>query len=75
MKSRREGVLGLTASAIAHAQTALVPTSAALAQPSGPDNLEKLKEFKVSSPDLSIPSVPQTGKKADAIRENLKRIT
>ena len=37
-------------------------------------NLEKLKKFKVSGTDLNIPPVPQTGKNADAIRENLKRI-
>ena len=37
-------------------------------------NLEKLKQFKVSGTDLNIPAVPQTGKNADAIRENLKRV-
>lgn len=37
-------------------------------------NLEKLKQFKVSGTDLNIPPVPQEGKNADAIRENLKRI-
>jgi glucose/arabinose dehydrogenase len=37
-------------------------------------NLEKLKQFKVSGTDLNIPSVPQTGKNADAIRENLKKV-
>jgi glucose/arabinose dehydrogenase len=37
-------------------------------------NIEKLKQFKVSGTDLNIPPVPQTGKNADAIRENLKRI-
>ena len=37
-------------------------------------NLEKLKQFKVSGTDLNIPVVPQTGKNADAIRENLKRV-
>ncbi len=40
----------------------------------GPDNLSTLKQFKVSGTDLNIPPVPQTGKNADAIRENLKRI-
>ncbi len=39
-----------------------------------PENLEKLKQFKVSGTDLNIPPVPQTGKNADAIRENLKRV-
>ena len=37
-------------------------------------NLEKLKQFKVSGTDLNIPVVPQSGKNADAIRENLKRV-
>src|SRR2546421_10352089 len=37
-------------------------------------NLEKLKQFKVSGTDLNIPTVPQTGKSADALRENLKKV-
>jgi glucose/arabinose dehydrogenase len=37
-------------------------------------NLEKLKQFKVSGTDLNIPPVPQTGPHADAIKANLKRI-
>jgi glucose/arabinose dehydrogenase len=37
-------------------------------------NLEKLKQFKVSGTDLNIPAVPQTGTNADAIRKNLKRV-
>jgi glucose/arabinose dehydrogenase len=37
-------------------------------------NIEKLKQFKVSGTDLNIPPVPQTGRNADAIRENLKRV-
>src|SRR5574341_849319 len=50
---------------------ALSGASPALAQE---QNLEKLKQFKVSGVDLNIPPVPQTGKNADAIRENLKRV-
>jgi glucose/arabinose dehydrogenase len=52
--------------------SALVGTGAvpAASQPS----LEKLKQFKVSGTDLNIPVVPQTGKNADAIRENLKKV-
>jgi glucose/arabinose dehydrogenase len=42
----------------------------AAAQP----NIEKLKQFKVATTDLNIPVVPQTGRNADAIRENLKRV-
>jgi len=38
------------------------------------DNLGKLKQMRVSGTDLNIPVVPQTGKNADAIRENLKRV-
>jgi len=37
-------------------------------------NIEKLKQFKVATTDLNIPMVPQTGRNADAIKENLKRI-
>ena len=37
-------------------------------------NIEKLKQMKVATTDLNIPLVPQTGKNADAIKENLKRI-
>ena len=37
-------------------------------------NLEKLKQFKVATTDLNIPTVPQTGRRADSIRANLKNI-
>ncbi|MFY8082395.1 MAG: PQQ-dependent sugar dehydrogenase [Rubrivivax sp.] len=37
-------------------------------------NLEKLKQFKVATTDLNIPTVAQTGPKANAIRANLKNI-
>jgi hypothetical protein len=37
-------------------------------------NIEKLKQMKVSGTDPNIPSVAQTGKNADQLRENLKRI-
>jgi glucose/arabinose dehydrogenase len=37
-------------------------------------NIEKLKQFKVSGTDLNIPTVPQEGRNAAAIRENLKRV-
>lgn len=52
---------------VALAATLALP---AAAQP----NIEKLKQFKVATTDLNIPVVPQTGRNADAIRENLKRI-
>ena len=37
-------------------------------------NIDKLKQMKVATTDLNIPLVPQSGKNADAIRANLKRI-
>lgn len=37
--------------------------------------MAKLKEMRVSGIDPNIPLIPQTGKNADAIRENLKRVT
>jgi glucose/arabinose dehydrogenase len=48
----------------------------AWAWPSGAQvtNIEKLKQMKVSGTDLNIAPVPQTGRNADAIRENLKRV-
>ena len=47
---------------------------AAMPQQATAQNLEKLKQFKVSGTDLNIPPVPQTGKHANAIRENLKKV-
>ena len=37
-------------------------------------NIEKLKQMKVATTDLNIPMVPQSGRNADAIKANLKRI-
>ena len=48
---------------VAFAQTAAAPA-----------NIDKLKQMKVSGTDLNIPPVPQSGKNADAIRANLKRV-
>jgi glucose/arabinose dehydrogenase len=39
-----------------------------------PSNLETLKQFKVATTDLNIPVVPQEGRNANAIKENLKRV-
>ncbi len=47
--------------------------SAAFVQ-AAPDNLGTLKQFRVATTDLNIPVVPQEGRNADAIRENLKRV-
>jgi glucose/arabinose dehydrogenase len=38
------------------------------------EKLETLKQFRVATTDLNIPTVPQDGKKAANIRENLKRV-
>ena len=46
----------------------------AFAVPAAAQNMEKLKQMKVATTDLNIPVVPQAGKNADAIKENLKRI-
>lgn len=37
-------------------------------------NIQKLQQMKVATTDLNIPLVPQSGRNADAIRENLKRV-
>jgi glucose/arabinose dehydrogenase len=41
---------------------------------SGQPAIEKMKQMKVATTDLNIPLVPQSGKNADAIRANLKRV-
>jgi glucose/arabinose dehydrogenase len=51
-----------------------VAASLAAAPTYGQTNIEKLKQMKVATTDLNIPLVPQTGKNADQIRENLKQI-
>ncbi len=61
--------LKIAASLVTSAVLALAGGSA-MAQ----TNIEKLKQMKVATTDLNIPLVPQTGKNADAIRENLKRV-
>ncbi|MGA1253958.1 MAG: sorbosone dehydrogenase, partial [Burkholderiaceae bacterium] len=38
------------------------------------DKLSTLKQMKVATTDLNIPVVPQEGKNAAAIRENLKKV-
>ena len=55
--------------------TVVAAAALALALPAAAQqNLEKLKQMKVATTDLNIPVVPQTGRNADAIRANLKRI-
>lgn len=48
--------------------------AAAQQQPAMPANIDKLKQMKVSGTDPNLPTIPQTGRNADAIRENLKRV-
>jgi glucose/arabinose dehydrogenase len=45
-----------------------------LSTASARDNLEDLKKFKVATTDLNIPTVPQEGRNADALRNNLKNV-
>lgn len=68
MPQIRSGALRLLASAAALAVASLP----SIAQ--SPQNIDKLKQMKVSGTDPSIPMVAQTGKNADQLRENLKRI-
>ncbi|HEU5177844.1 MAG TPA: PQQ-dependent sugar dehydrogenase [Burkholderiales bacterium] len=37
-------------------------------------SLEKMKQMRVATSDLNLPAVPQTGRNADAIRNNLKKV-
>jgi glucose/arabinose dehydrogenase len=48
--------------------------TAALAQPSPSGNLERLSNFKTTGTSLDIPTTPQTGPKAEAIKKTLSRI-
>ena len=51
-----------------------VLTATAVVAQRAPDSLATMKQFKVATTDLNIPTVPQTGRNADAIRENLKKV-
>jgi glucose/arabinose dehydrogenase len=53
--------------------TAVSAAGPAFAQ-NAPGNLEKLGQFKVTGASPHIPTIPQTGPKADAIKKNLTRI-
>ena len=63
-------LLGTTPVAAAAATLACALALPAVAQ----QNIEKLKQMKVATTDLNIPLVPQTGRNADAIRANLKKV-
>ncbi len=59
------------------AALALATGGVAAQQASGaarPSNLETLKQMKVATTDLNIPTVAQDGPKANQLRENLKRV-
>ncbi len=45
-----------------------------VAAQAGKDNLQSLKQFKVSGTDLNIPPVAQEGRNAEAIKANLKNV-
>lgn len=49
-------------------------SAGALAQAPSPGNLEKLSSFKTTTSNLTIPEVPQTGRRADQIKKNLQQI-
>ena len=48
--------------------------TAAFAQPSPSGNLERLSNFKTTGASMDIPTTPQTGPKAEAIKKTLSRI-
>jgi glucose/arabinose dehydrogenase len=56
------------------AAAAALACAVALPAAAQQQNLEKLKQFRVATTDLNIPTVAQTGRRADAIRANLKNI-
>ncbi|MEF7613576.1 PQQ-dependent sugar dehydrogenase [Aquincola sp. MAHUQ-54] len=57
-------------------QAALIAAALAICAvlPAQAQNIDKLKQMKVSGTDLNIPPVPQTGPAADAIRKNLEKV-
>ena len=58
---------------LAVSAAALLTAVPAWAQ-NAPSNLEKLGQFKTTGASPHIPTIPQTGPKADAIRKNLGKI-
>lgn len=52
----------------------MVSPALAQPQPPNPGNLEKLGEFKTTGTPIEIPTVSQTGPKADAIKKTLTKI-
>ena len=64
----------MTRNTVRFATSTIAATALLIAATAHAQNLEKLKQMKVATTDLNIPVVPQTGKNADQLRENLKRI-
>src|SRR5690349_19983404 len=53
--------------------TAALTSTAAFAQ-TPPNNLDKLGQFKTTGASPNIPTIPQTGPKADAVKKHLQSI-
>ena len=64
VKSQEETTMRLTRIAAAFVATGALVAGNAHSQ-AKPDNLGTLKQFKVATTDLNIPTIPQTGKNAD----------
>jgi glucose/arabinose dehydrogenase len=54
--------------------TAAIAASPALAQAPGAGNFDKLSSFKVTGASPDVPTIPQTGPKADAIKKILTKV-
>lgn len=66
--------IGLSALAVAALLAAGLAAAQQAPAAAPPTAIEKMKQFKVATTDLNIPTVPQEGKNADAIKANLKRV-
>ena len=53
---------------------AVLAAGPVMAQQPSAGNLEKLSEFKTTGTPIDIPTIPQTGAKAEAIKKTLARI-
>ena len=58
---------------LAASAAVLFASAAAFAQ-NNPSNLEKLGEFKTTGASPNIPTIPQGGAKAAALKKNLEKI-
>lgn len=59
---------------IAVLMTTALATTVVYSQSSNTNNLERLSSFRTTTTNLTIPEVPQTGRRADQIRKNLERV-